>query len=57
MCATPLNLTVELDTKPVPVMVSVCAAAPVMMELGERFVIAGWGFADAIVAEPNLVES
>jgi hypothetical protein len=54
---TPLRVTVQLETKPVPVIVSVCAATPAVAEVGERLVMAGWGFATATGAEPDLVES
>ena len=40
----PLKLTVEVFTKPVPLMVRVCAPEPTATEVGEREVIAGTGF-------------
>jgi hypothetical protein len=39
--ATPLKVTVELETKPVPVIVSVCAVAPAITGVGDRPVIVG----------------
>jgi hypothetical protein len=52
-----LKLTVEMDTNPVPLIVSVCAATPAVAEVGERLVIAGCGFVTAIGVDPDLVES
>jgi hypothetical protein len=37
-------VTVELERKFVPLMVRVCAAAPTVVEEGERLVILGTGF-------------
>src|SRR5208282_3410846 len=42
-CATELYVTVDVETKLVPLMLSVCAAAPAFVELGERLVIVGAG--------------
>jgi len=40
-CPIPLYVTVDVETKFVPLMVSVCAAAPAFAEDGDRVVIAG----------------
>jgi hypothetical protein len=40
----PLKLTVEVFTKPVPLIVRVCAPEPAATEAGEREVMAGTGF-------------
>jgi hypothetical protein len=40
----PLKLTVEVFTKPVPLMVRVCAPEPTATEVGEREVMVGTGF-------------
>ena len=52
-----MYVTVELETKPVPLIVSVCAAVPAVAEVGVRLTMAGWGFATAIGVDPDLVES
>jgi hypothetical protein len=43
VCATPLYVTVEVERKFVPLIVSVCAAAPTVAELGDRLVMVGTG--------------
>lgn len=43
VCPTPLYVTVEVDSKLVPLMVSICAAAPALAEEGERVVMLGTG--------------
>jgi hypothetical protein len=40
---TALKLTVEAEAKFVPLMVSVCAAVPIIAEFGESPVMAGTG--------------
>src|SRR5208282_5735555 len=40
-CATALYVTVEVETKFVPLMLSVCAAAPALAEEGDRLAIVG----------------
>ena len=42
-CADPLYVTVEVDTKFVPLIVSVCADEPALVEEGDRLVIVGVG--------------
>ena len=60
MCAKPLKVTVELERKLVPLIVSVWAAAPAVTEEGERLVIVGTGLFGAVtvtVALPDFVVS
>jgi len=45
VCPAPLYVTVEVDRKFVPLMVSVCAAAPALADAGERLVTLGMGAA------------
>lgn len=57
MWATELYVTDDVARKFVPVIVSVCAAAPAVAEVGEKLVKVGCRFATATGAEPDLVES
>ena len=50
-------MTVELETKPVPLTVRACEAVPAVTEVGERFVIVGVGFVTATGTDPDFVES
>ena len=51
MWTTPLYVTVEPDTKPVPVIVSVCATVPAATVDGDRPLIAGIGLLTGKLAE------
>jgi hypothetical protein len=54
MCAAPLKVTVELDRKFAPLIVSVCAAAPAVAEAGESVVMTGTGLGfDVVVVDPD----
>ena len=44
-------MTVEVETKPVPVIVSVCAAAPAVADDGDKPVIAGTGLLTVKLSE------
>jgi len=46
-------VTAEVETKPVPVIVRVCAAAPALTDDGERLVMAGAGFCEVEELEPQ----
>ena len=43
MCAIPLYVTVEFETKVVPLTVNVCETDPAVAELGKSAVIVGMG--------------
>jgi hypothetical protein len=60
VCAIPLKVTVDAVRNPVPLMVSVCDAAPAPNEAGERAVMVGRGLlegATVTVAPPDFVVS
>jgi hypothetical protein len=43
VCPTPLNVTVELDRNPLPLIVRFCGVAPTVSELGDRDAMTGKG--------------
>jgi hypothetical protein len=59
VCATLLNVAVEVAMNPVPLMVSACAVAPAVRVAGDRDVTVGAGLPEetVTVVEPDLVES